>query len=253
MPGQILYMKCDANVEINCEDVYLKDVASLQCADEQILAKCKCIKVWHFPIHGSRQGSEGAAGGKHSDGGGSAGVGKGGGGKSAGKRQDSEGIIGRSNIQKRVVVSALKLVSLVEKTCPGVQVELIGETDVVIEYTPIKKQGAGQWLKIVIVCLISFFGTAFTIMAYHNDVGIRDVFAEVYRIVTHREAQGINSLEISYSIGLAAGILIFFNHVGNLKLTKDPTPIEVSMKNYEKDVNKTLVEVAERNGEEIDV
>jgi len=206
MPVSILYMKCDANVETNQEDVFLKDVASLQCADEHILAKCKCIKVWHF-----------------------------------------------SENQKRGVISALKLVSLIEKTCPGVAVEIVGETDVVIEYAAKPQKGIGQWLKIGMVCLVCFFGTAFTIMAYHNDVGIRDVFAQVYEIVTHRQAAGINPLEISYSIGLAAGILIFFNHVGNLKLTKDPTPIEVSMKNYERDVNKTLVEVAERNGEEMDV
>lgn len=221
MPEQILYMKCDANVESNKENVYLKDVASLQCADVHILAKCKSIKVWHFSV--------------------------------SGKKNAGEGIFGKRNTQKRVVISALKLVSLVEQTCPGVQVEVIGETDVVLEYTPQKKQGIGQWLKIIMVCLVCFFGTAFTIMAYHNDVGIRDVFAEVYEIVMHRKAEGINPLEVSYSIGLAAGILVFFNHIGNLKLTKDPTPIEVSMKNYERDVNKSLVEIAERNGEELDV
>lgn len=217
MPGNILYMKCDANVESNSEDVFLKDVASLQCADENILAKCRCIKVWRFPAENQIKSVSGN---------------------------------GKKN---RVVISALKLVSLVEQTCPGIQVEVIGETDVVIEYVVQRKQGVGQWLKILMVCMVCFFGTAFTIMAYHNDVGIRDIFAEVYEIVMQREAEGINPLEVSYSIGLAAGILIFFNHVGNLKLTKDPTPIEVSMKNYERDVNKTLVEVAERNGEERDV
>lgn len=216
MSGQILYMKCDANVESNKEDVFLKDIASLQCIDGNILAKCKAIKVWHFSERNL---------------------------KSKGKCND----------QNRVVISVLKLVSLVQQTCPDVQVEIIGETDVVLELGAPKKQGPGQWMKIIMVCLVCFFGTAFTIMAYHNDVGIRDVFAEVYEIVTHRKAQGINPLEVSYAIGLAAGILIFFNHVGNLKLTKDPTPIEVSMKNYERDVNTTLVEVAERNGEEIDV
>ena len=225
MSGQILYMKCNANVEVNREDVFLKDVVSLQCADEHILAKCREVKVWHFAVNGA--GAVGKSG------------------KSGGIQKDA--------IQKRVVISALKLVSLVEQTCPEVQVEIIGETDVVIEYALSKKQGMGQWLKILVVCLVCFFGTAFTIMAYHNDVGVRDVFTEVYEIITHRKAQGINPLEVSYSAGLAAGILIFFNHIGNLKLTKDPTPIEVSMKNYERDVNKTLVDVAERNGEEIDV
>jgi stage V sporulation protein AA len=210
MPRYVLYMKCDANVESTFQEVYLKDVASLQCADKHILAKCKCIKVWHFTAL-------------------------------------------RGQKQTRVVISALKLVKLVEEHCPGVEVVIVGETDVVLEYVKKKKQGIGQWLKIIIVCLVCFFGTAFTIMAYHNDVGIRDVFSEVYEIVTQRQVQGINPLEISYSVGLAVGILVFFNHVGNLKLTKDPTPIEVSMKNYERDVNQSLTEIAGRNGEEVDV
>ena len=218
MPEQILYMKCDANVEINREDVFLKDVASLQCADKHILAKCKSIKVWHFPsINGGRQGML--------------------------KRRSTQ----------RVVISALKLVDLMQKQCPGIQVEIIGETDVVLEYVTKQKQGFGQWMKILIVCLVCFFGTAFTVMAYHNDVGVRNVFVEVYEIVTHQPTEGINPLEISYSVGLAVGILVFFNHVGSLKLSSDPTPIEVSMKNYEKDVNKTLVEVSTRKGEEADV
>ena len=231
MPQLILYMKCDANVEVNKEDVFLKDVASLQCVDEYILAKCRSIKVWHFAVDTAGSRKQNKRFGKN--------------GGFFGKRKRSS--------KERVVLSALKLVSLVEQTCPGVLVEILGETDVVLEYITQKKKGIGQLLKIVVVCLVCFFGTAFTIMAYHNDVGIRDVFSEVYEIIARREAQGINPLEVSYSVGLAAGILIFFNHIGNLKLTSDPTPIEVSMKNYEQDVNKTLVEVAQRKGEEKDV
>ena len=90
-------------------------------------------------------------------------------------------------------------------------------------------------------------------MAYHNDVGINEVFTEVYRMVMNQEPQGLNVLEVTYSIGLALGIVIFFNHVGGRRLTKDPTPIEVAMRNYEKDVDMTLVEQADREGKEEDV
>ncbi len=107
-----------------------------------------------------------------------------------------------------------------------------------------------QWFKCALVCLVSFFGTAFTIMAYHNDVGINDVFTEVYRMVMNREPQGLNVLELSYTVGLAAGIIIFFNHVGGRRITKDPTPIEVAMRNYEEDVDKALIATAGREGQE---
>ena len=152
---------------------------------------------------------------------------------------------------KRCVISSLKLVELMENACPGITVQVLGEPDVLVEWVSVDKhKGAVQWLKAALVCLVSFFGTAFTIMAYHNDVGINDVFTELYRLVMNREPQGMNVLEVSYSIGLALGIVVFFNHVGGRRLTKDPTPIEVAMRNYEEDVDKTLIATASREGHE---
>lgn len=155
------------------------------------------------------------------------------------------------NQPKRCVISSLKLVELMENACPGITVQVLGEPDVLVEWISVDKhKGPVQWLKAALVSLVSFFGTAFTIMAYHNDVGINDVFTEVYKIVMNREPQGLNVLEVSYSIGLALGIIVFFNHVGGRRLTKDPTPIEVAMRNYEEDVDKTLIATASREGHE---
>ena len=152
---------------------------------------------------------------------------------------------------KRCVISVLKLIEQMENTCPGVTVQIVGETDVLVEWVKVDRHKSGiQGLKAALVCLISFFGTAFTIMAYHNDVGINDVFTEVYRMVMNREPQGLNVLDVSYSVGLALGIIVFFNHVGGRRLTKDPTPIEVAMRNYEEDVDKALIATAEREGKE---
>ena len=53
-------------------------------------------------------------------------------------------------------------------------------------------------------------------------------------------------IELTYSIGLSLGIIIFYNHFGKIKITKDPTPIEVEMKTYEDEINTVLVEVADR-------
>ena len=115
-----------------------------------------------------------------------------------------------------------------------------------------KYKGAKQWIKTALVCLVSFFGTGFTIIAFHNDVGINDVFTEIYRIAMGAEPGGLNVLEVAYSLGLALGIIVFFNHIGGRRITKDPTPIEVSMRNYEEDVNKALVDTAGREGKEVD-
>ena len=205
MANATVYLKCDRNVEVQSEDVFLTDVGSLRCADPVISAKLKALKVHHF-----------------------------------GKDET-----------KRCVISSLKLVELMEETCPNICVQIVGEPDVLVEWISVDRhKGWQQWAKCALVCLGRFFGTAFTIMAYHNDVGINEIFTEVYRMVMNREPQGLNILEVSYSVGLAAGIIIFFNHVGGRRLTKDPTPIEVAMRNYEEDVDKTLIATAGREGRE---
>ena len=203
----VLYLKCSKDVEVQEETVFLKDIASIECEDAAVCAKCKAIRVHRF-----------------------------------------------QEKTTRTVVSITKLIQLICKECPGVLVQSVGETDVLIEKVqPDKGKGIGMWLKVVLVCLVSFFGTAFTLIAFNNDVGITDVFERLYLVVMNEEAGAVNILEVSYAIGLAAGIIIFFNHVGGRRITKDPTPIEVSMRNYERDVNQALIETADREGKEEDV
>lgn len=157
----------------------------------------------------------------------------------------------KSETPKRCVISSLELVKLMEDACPGISVNVVGETDALVEWIQVSKhKGWQQWLKAILVCFVCFFGTALTLMAYHNDIGINEIFEELYRMAMAREANGPNVLEISYSIGLAAGIIIFFNHIGGRRITKDPTPLEVAMRNYEKDVDMALIETAGREGKE---
>jgi stage V sporulation protein AA len=156
--------------------------------------------------------------------------------------------------EKRQVLSILKVIEEIEKVCPNVSIESIGETDVLLEYIDVDKhKGFVQWAKLVFVAMISFFGTAFTIMAFHNDIGINAVFEKVYEMVMGQPSDGYSILELSYSVGLAVGITVFFNHIGGRRITKDPTPIEVEMRTYERDVNTALIETAGREGKVKDV
>ncbi|MCD7726362.1 MAG: stage V sporulation protein AA [Clostridiales bacterium] len=154
----------------------------------------------------------------------------------------------------RQVISILKVIEELEKLGSNISVENLGETDVLVEYVDVNKhKGLLQWFKLFFVALISFFGTAFTIMAFHNDIGINEVFTRIYEMVTGRQGDGYGILELSYSVGLAVGIIVFFNHIGGRRITKDPTPIEVEMRIYERDVNTALIETAEREGKTKDV
>lgn len=150
-------------------------------------------------------------------------------------------------VGSRKVISVLYIMEQIEKALPGVTMQSIGETDIIVEW---EKKEKLEWLKVIVVSLIAFFGTAFTIMAFHNDIGIRSVFEEVYYITRGSAPEGVGVMEISYCLGLFLGITVFFNHFGKKKFTGDPTPVSVAMHNYEKDVNTAIVENAERRGVE---
>jgi stage V sporulation protein AA len=193
--------------------VEIGDIASIYCEDETVKAKAACVKIHKF-------------------------------------KKDSS---------PRVVVSILKVIEEITSVCPGVTVESIGETDIIIQKASFnhdkdkQKSGIGQWIKIAFVAMICFFGSGFTIMAFHNDVGISDVLGRIYYMVTGIESDRYTSIEIAYSIGLAAGITIFYNHIGGKRLTSDPTPLEVEMRNYESDVNNAIIVMADREKLEKDV
>ena len=113
----------------------------------------------------------------------------------------------------------------------------------------------GVWhiLKTSQVVLISFMGAAFSIMAFNNDVGVTKMFSQIYELVTGTKSDGFTVLEFTYSIGIAIGILTFFNHFGKRRFSVDPTPIEVEMRLYENDIQTTLIENISRKEQELDV
>lgn len=160
----------------------------------------------------------------------------------------------REGAPKRQVISIVKVIELLTKEFPELQIESLGENAVLMEWISVRKhKGFVQWLKLAFVSLITFCGTSFTIMAYHNDIGIYELFDKIHTVVIGAPAQGINILEVSYSVGLAVGIILFFNHIGGRRITKDPTPIEVEMRIYETDVNTSLIQTSDRQGDTLDV
>lgn len=153
----------------------------------------------------------------------------------------------------RKCISALVVIQMLSELSPAVSVQNVGEMDVLVEYSAKKKTNPFlQKMKIAMVAMVSFFGTAFTIMAFHNDIGIEDLFSGIYEQVMGEPSSGLGVLEFSYSIGLAIGITLFFNHMGRKRLTVDPTPIEVEMKMYEDDINTAIMEDAKRRGESME-
>lgn len=160
----------------------------------------------------------------------------------------------RFNHEHSVVFSILKIIEIIHQDYPNIEVVNCGESDFIVEYQKSTvKSAVWQRLKLIMIAIIVFFGSAFTIMTFHIDIGIQKAFSRFYEQVMGETKPIVTELEISYSIGLALGIIIFFNHFSKKKLTQDPTPIEVEMKKYNQDLMNTKVAEAGEKGHTIDV
>ena len=155
---------------------------------------------------------------------------------------------------QRCVISVLKIIACIHGQYPDMEVQNLGETDLIVTYE--MQKTPPKWVhvaKTILVVLITFFGAAFSMMAFNNDVDVSKLFGQIYELVIGKESNGFTILEIMYSVGLVVGILIFFNHFGKKRFTVDPTPMEVQMRQYENDIQTTLVEDAARRKKEIDL
>lgn len=154
----------------------------------------------------------------------------------------------------RIAVSVLKVISCIHKQYPDIEIQNMGEADFIVTFEKQETTGGFEHiLKAIFVVIISFTGAAFSIMSFNNDVDIKKIFSQIYELTTGMQSDGFTVIELTYSIGIIIGILVFFNHFGKKKFTVDPTPIEVEMRLYENDLQTTLIEDYSRKETELDV
>lgn len=157
----------------------------------------------------------------------------------------------------RYPVSVIEVIRKIQQEEKEVEVVHVGEPEFLLTYAaPGRKNQVEAWLKTIFVCLVTFFGTMFSIMTFNKDVDVEGLFAQIHTQLTGKASDGFSALEVSYSLGIGVGVVCFFNHFGKRKLTEDPTPMEVEMRAYEDQVDTTIIEQESRkkqsgkNGEE---
>jgi stage V sporulation protein AA len=156
------------------------------------------------------------------------------------------------------VISAMKLIEQINITYKDCTVINIGTPETIIYYknTPPDKKYKNI-IKAVFLMVLTFFGTAYTIMSYNGDVGSDTLLQRLYMLFTGIEVDTSSTALlpgiIGYSLGLGIGMIIFFNHGFNKNSVDDPTPLQVQMRLYEKEVNESIITDSTRKGSIIDV
>lgn len=156
----------------------------------------------------------------------------------------------------RSVISVLMLVdeitAKVEENFTDMQCQcqLLGAEQLIVEWHGRKRESRWQTiLKILFVSLVILAGSAFTIMTYDQDVDVAGVFARIYILLTGTIPEQPGILEAAYSLGVALGILLFFNPFSFSIQRKEPSPIEIEMEKYESDIRDTIVKIFNRQNQ----
>ena len=154
--------------------------------------------------------------------------------------------INQSNEKKKsYLISVTDIIKIIKKKYPDYTVNNVGEMDTLVQYASKKSQDRKwlKWLRVAMVVAVLFVGSSTAIMSFHTDGQMPKIFETYYRMFYGEEKSNPRIVSIPYSIGIAVGIMMFYNHFLGKKVTDDPTPIEVEMELYEKDVTDTVVEV----------
>jgi stage V sporulation protein AA len=152
------------------------------------------------------------------------------------------------------VVTAMKLIEQISLLYKDLTIHAIGEPETILYYKEIKKATRiTDKMRAAFLIMVAFLGAAYSIMSYNTDVGATQLLNQLHELYTGNTPTGPTIGMLAYSIGLCIGIIVFFNHGIMNKLSDDPTPLQVQMRLYEQNVNKTVITDSGRNNETIDV
>lgn len=153
------------------------------------------------------------------------------------------------DIKSNYIINIITIIESILAKYPDATISNEGAEDVVLQYLPedFKESKFVTFFKIFIICLMLFAGSWITIMAYHEDVNLVEVFIKLQEVITGIKSDNVNWISIPYSLGIGLGIIVFYNQLGVYKLTDDPTPIEVEMTKYDADIDSCLVDTSNRS------
>ncbi len=141
--------------------------------------------------------------------------------------------------QNIIVIDVMEVIKKIINEFEDVEVQSIGPAQTIVEVIFEKKKVSIAFF--ILIWFLLFFGSAMTIMNFHDDVSMRSVQEKIYTIVTDKKATKPLLFQIPYSIGLGLGMILFFNHVFKKRLNEEPSPLEVEIFNYQLDLDNYVV------------
>jgi len=138
-----------------------------------------------------------------------------------------------------ILISVLSMITFIKENISNVDLVVIGQTDVLINFKDENgSEDKYKILRVILVCFLLFIGAITAIINFHSDVDMKQAHSTIYKIITGTENDRPLLLQIPYSLGIGVGMSVFFNHVFKKKLGNEPTPLEMKMYSYQQSVDE---------------
>ncbi|CEH29909.1 stage V sporulation protein AA [Aneurinibacillus migulanus] len=135
----------------------------------------------------------------------------------------------------RYVVDIIQVIEALQQTHPELLVHNIGAEHMIIEVLAPRKKIS--MLLVLFVWIVLFIGSGLAIMNFHTDVSMPEVHERIYELVTGEKNPHPLIIQIPYSFGVGAGMILFFNHLFRKRFNEEPSPLELEMFLYQQNVD----------------
>lgn len=134
-----------------------------------------------------------------------------------------------------VVIDSFLVIDHLNQLYPQYEFQIVGPEQTIIRVEKRKKQRSV--ITVAFVWLLLFIGAAMTIINFHYDVSMQEVQQKIHYLFTGRHTAYPLWIQIPYSFGLGAGMLLFFNHWFKKRFNEEPSPLEVELFKYQQDLD----------------
>ena len=138
-----------------------------------------------------------------------------------------------------IVIDMMKIIAVVKQKYPELEIRNVGQSEIIVEITGETK--GTHLIGVIFVWLILFIGSGLAIMNFHHDVSMQEVHQRIYFLITGTTNKYPLLLQIPYSFGIGLGMILFFNHVFKKKINEEPSPLEVEMFLYQRNLDSYVV------------
>lgn len=138
-----------------------------------------------------------------------------------------------------IVLDAIVVLREIIEATNRRDLQLIGPSQTIVEV--VTKKVRVSYPLFLLVWLLLFIGSAFTIMNFHEDVSMQSVHQKIVYLLTGLDDASPLIFQIPYSFGLGLGMILFFNHVFKKRINDEPSPLEVEMFNYQQAIDRYVI------------